>query len=704
MNDQSQETATAELISALYPQLCAGKGQKDTRRYSGGSYNTIDFPNIVALCQNLQPPCPKEDGYWILPSTYFAHDARDRHAQHERGSTALLWADIDKGNPTLEQVVTTVRSILGHGTTFLVHSSHSHNGLDVRKWHVLVPLANVIPPGQFFYEALATAFNDTLEAADLTVDRATQSITQLCYLPNPAYPAAFEFHHEPGEPLLLVGHRLDDSAHAVARKLIEDFKVRPARKEKGYRARDWFNLRYPAEVMLERWHFVSRNGGQDWHHPNQTTQSDGTRVWPDGGWSTRSETVKVMIGEWGDSFDIFCRLECQGNEARAQRCALAIQHGWKLGDDPEAVLQAAVDEGRKLWEGLKATLAREQDMQELPKPKSVADLVDDGVQDVVTNALPVGTTILSGRPKIGKSWIAINTAVAVALGWPLFQTPKFPTRSGDVIYYALETSERNTKRRFDTIQAPPEARKRIQVVLPDSITGQVPTLLGSLQASVEQWAASVESPRLVIIDIFEEVRTPIGKRDTKSHERADMLLLSALAHRLGIAILLLHHNRKAGGGVIDSVSGTYGLTGAASAVWNVGEATDGGKLLKIEGRDVPGDEILLRESYKATFVLAAQSEAAKISDQEQQILRAAVALHQSSNSITPKLLEEQMGYAIPIANIRTASSRLIEKMVFNRTTTKGIYELNHASMNVVTAITNYRIEHNMPVHEPNQPT
>ncbi len=62
------------------------------------------------------------------------------------------------------------------------------------------PVAYLIPPGQFLYQAIATAFNETLAQAGLSVDRSSESMTQLCFLPNPLT-AAFEFHVEQGPPV-----------------------------------------------------------------------------------------------------------------------------------------------------------------------------------------------------------------------------------------------------------------------------------------------------------------------------------------------------------------------------------------------------------------------------------------------------------------------------------------------------------------------
>ena len=54
---------------------------------------------------------------------------------------------------------------------------------------------------------------------------------------------------------------------------------------------------------------------------------------------------------------------------------------------------------------------------------------------IVPNILPVGLTILAGAPKIGKSWLTLQIAHAVATGGHTFGTQ---VEQGLVLYLALE--------------------------------------------------------------------------------------------------------------------------------------------------------------------------------------------------------------------------------------------------------------------------
>jgi RecA-family ATPase len=67
----------------------------------------------------------------------------------------------------------------------------------------------------------------------------------------------------------------------------------------------------------------------------------------------------------------------------------------------------------------------------------------------VKGYLVEGATILAGRPKIGKSWLALDWSVAVARGGFCFGDVR--CKEGDVLYIALEDNKRRLKSRLAKI-------------------------------------------------------------------------------------------------------------------------------------------------------------------------------------------------------------------------------------------------------------
>lgn len=84
---------------------------------------------------------------------------------------------------------------------------------------------------------------------------------------------------------------------------------------------------------------------------------------------------------------------------------------------------------KMLYEGISAY---ELDHKEFPP-----------VNWAVPDLIPEGVTILSGKPKIGKSWLMLNIAIAVASGGMALGKTK--CEQGKVLYAANEDNQRRLK-------------------------------------------------------------------------------------------------------------------------------------------------------------------------------------------------------------------------------------------------------------------
>jgi hypothetical protein len=176
--------------------------------------------------------------------------------------------------------------------------------------------------------------------------------------------------------------------------------------------------------------------------------------------------------------------------------------------------------------------------------------------------------------------MALDIALAVAAGVPLFGSMN--AEKGDVLYLALEDSQRRLKDRMNK-KGISQAPERLTLVT------DWPRLDDGGIAEMEQWADAVENPALVIVDVFAKVRPPKGRHE--SPYDADYLPLSSLgqiARNSGIAMIVVHHLRKADADdLLESLSGTNGLTGAADSVMVLHKDSRTGQCrLYIRGRDI----------------------------------------------------------------------------------------------------------------------
>lgn len=203
---------------------------------------------------------------------------------------------------------------------------------------------------------------------------------------------------------------------------------------------------------------------------------------------------------------------------------------------------------------------------------------------IVPGIIPVGLTILAGRPKIGKSWFGLGAAVAVASGGTFLGRNVEP---GRVLYLALEDSEARLKRRLALVLDGQEPPANLDFAT------SCPALDGpnnGAVAAIRQWRAAGERASLVIVDIAQRIRPPAGKNERPYEaDYSAYLPLKTMADEDGIAVVGVCHTRKAagedGGDPLDAISGTLGLVGAADHALILDRKSTGFTLYG-RGRDV----------------------------------------------------------------------------------------------------------------------
>jgi hypothetical protein len=201
------------------------------------------------------------------------------------------------------------------------------------------------------------------------------------------------------------------------------------------------------------------------------------------------------------------------------------------------------------------------------------------VQWIVPALIPEGLTLLAGKPKIGKSWLALDLCLAIAGGTTVMGGIR--AAEGDVLYCALEDNNRRLQKRCDKLASPLStgwpARLRLHTAWRRLDKGGIDDL--------NAWCDSVEKPTLVVLDTLAGVR-PIKTRDGYAEDYDAMAGLHQLANTRGIGLLVLHHTRKMDADdPVDMVSGTLGLAGAADTVMVLNRSGQGVTLYG-RGRDI----------------------------------------------------------------------------------------------------------------------
>jgi hypothetical protein len=214
---------------------------------------------------------------------------------------------------------------------------------------------------------------------------------------------------------------------------------------------------------------------------------------------------------------------------------------------------------------------------------------------LVSDIIPAdGVTLLCSKPKFGKSWLVCDLCIAATADrYTLGE--KRPVQ-GDVLYLALEDSKRRLQRRMTKL-LPTFSGK-----WPDklTITTEWRRLHEGGLEDIRDWHSRAKAkggrPTLVAIDVLAKVRRPTGNKPVYEADYEALTGLCKLAHELGIAIVVVHHTRKmAADDLMETVSGSYGLTGAVDTVIVMANK-GGGAVLDVRGRDVESDELAIQFS------------------------------------------------------------------------------------------------------------
>ncbi len=208
---------------------------------------------------------------------------------------------------------------------------------------------------------------------------------------------------------------------------------------------------------------------------------------------------------------------------------------------------------------------------------------------IVPKLVPAGLSLLVGAPKVGKSWAALDVALAVAAGG--MALGGIGVEAGGVLYLALEDGPRRVADRMRLLLGSHAASERFNAFT-DWPRGD------DAARAAWQWCTDHPDIRLVVVDTLARVRPARSKGgNSYDEDTAALIPWQELAERFKVAVVLVHHDRKAGDGgdFVDSVSGTHGLACVADTTLVLDRARmeDYGRL-RLTGRDVQERELVLR--------------------------------------------------------------------------------------------------------------
>jgi len=239
---------------------------------------------------------------------------------------------------------------------------------------------------------------------------------------------------------------------------------------------------------------------------------------------------------------------------------------------------------------------------------------------IVEGLIPCGLTLFCGSQKIGKSWLMLDLCCKVSSGQSFWDCP---TRECDVLYLCLEDTVARIQNRLFTLVD--EASPRLR------FSNELHTLGQDLIEYLEDYFQSYPELKLIVIDTLQKIRDTTSE-NAYAHDYGDLSKLKLFADRHQLAIVVVHHVRKAGDAdVFNQISGTMGLAGCADASFVLKRESRAANTARLflTGRDVEYQEFELRFNDCRWELIGRKTEKELTAEQAPDVLYAVLALMES---------------------------------------------------------------------------
>ncbi len=232
------------------------------------------------------------------------------------------------------------------------------------------------------------------------------------------------------------------------------------------------------------------------------------------------------------------------------------------------------------------------DDQASREPGTLAHLLHRDIEPirfVIDDLVPEGLTMLAGRPKLGKSWLALGMSLSVCAGIPALGHNTTPA---EVLYIALEDGERRLQDRVRKLggEALGDALGRFHY------RTEWPTFNHGGLDALREWMTDHPSTRLVVLDPFGKGQGALPGKNRYTEEYELLGGLQSFTSESRIALVLIHHLRKQGADDwLEQLSGSQAVTGSADTL--LGLFRERGQMdatLRLVSREVPEKDLALR--------------------------------------------------------------------------------------------------------------
>lgn len=352
-----------------------------------------------------------------------------------------------------------------------------------------------------------------------------------------------------------------------------------------------------------------------------------------------NEIVSLCLSEAGD----------WTNRYRTRKALISdIERLWnKFAAPKNAERERAANGAGAFVKGNTSAAANDNDVGNTIDAETLLATEFEELRYVIPGYVVEGLTIVAGKPKLGKSWLAYDFAIAVASGG--LAMGSIECEQGDVLYLALEDNHRRAKSRIQTVMPPLRkfSLKRLQLQF------TAPTIDSGLLPELDKWRIRSKNPRLIIIDVLAKVKPPQKKNQgvyAADYDAITPLQKYASEHRLAV-VVITHTRKQEADDTLETVSGTNGLTGAADSILILSRDANG-SILYGRGRDIEEIETAMLFDAGKWSVLGHAGEVRK-SDERKKIIQVLM----ENGELSPAEIAKLTG--LKSVNVR----QLLRKMV-----------------------------------------
>ena len=272
------------------------------------------------------------------------------------------------------------------------------------------------------------------------------------------------------------------------------------------------------------------------------------------------------------------------------------------------------------------------------------------VKWAVPTMVPEGVTILAGKPKLGKSWLALGLCVSIAAGG--YALDAKPVEGGSALYLGLEDNRRRLRGRLQKTLGGRPAPEGLEVATEWPRMDE-----GGLEA-LDAWLNEHPDPRLIVIDTLARFKPRAnGRRNAYDEDRDAVDPLAPLVAKHSVAILLVHHLRKlAAADPLDEINSSTGLiAGVDGALILKRDRGRADAYLHVTGREIEEEaELALRwDQDLASWTLAGDADEYRQSEERRRII---ALLKRADEPMQPKDIAESLG------KNRATVRRLLQEM------------------------------------------